>query len=127
MIARLCGAGLLLAVMGLILRSFGIRGGGAFSALAVAVLLSVVSGELGALARLFGVDEPILGAASEQVSAIARIVGAGYLFGICADICTELGEVGIAKAVVIGGRVEILLISAPYFVEICEAGKELLL
>ena len=115
---KVVALGLLLAVMALLLRSFGFRGAAVFASLAVAAVLSLAAGELG---ELFGFAEnsPLFGEETlEYVSAIAKIVGAGYLFGICADICTELGEGGIAKAVTVSGRIEILLIAAPYFIRI---------
>ena len=123
---RIVALGFLLAVMALLLRSFGFRGAAVFASLAVAAILSLVAGELGellGLAResvLFGEDT------LEYFSAIAKIVGASYLFGVCADICTELGEGGIAKAVALSGRIEILLIAAPYFVRILKLAEGML-
>lgn len=117
----------LLAVMALLLRSFGFRGAAVFASLAVAALLSIAAGELRELLS-FAEGSPLFGESMlEYFSAIAKIVGAGYLFGICADICTELGEGGIAKAVTVSGRIEILLIAAPYFIRILRLAEGLLL
>ena len=124
---RLVLLGMLLAVMALLLRSFGFRGAGVYAALGVAVLLSSSASGLGELLGI-GKDNALFGAdAAEYASAIAKIVGAGYLFGICSDICTELGEVGIAKAIAVSGRIEILLIALPYFRRILELSAELML
>ena len=58
---------------------------------------------------------------SGKVAAVAevslRIMGVGYVFGIVADICRELGEVGLANAAQGLGRVEILMLSVPYITE----------
>ena len=51
-----------------------------------------------------------------------KIMGVGYVFGIGADICRELGEGGVANALLGVGRVEILLICMPAFSEIFELG-----
>lgn len=123
---KICALGLLFAFMALLLRSFGFRGAAAFTALAVAFLLSGASRELGALGSFGELKELLPTETLEYVGAIARILGAGYLFGVCADVCQELGESGIAKAVSVAGRVEILLIAAPYFVRIIDVAKELL-
>ena len=123
---KIAALGFLLAVMALLLRSFGFRGAAVFASLAVAAILSLVAGELGELIGLAS-ESPLLGEeALEYFSAIAKIVGASYLFGICADICTELGEGGIAKAVALSGRIEILLIAAPYFIRILKLAEGML-
>ena len=123
---RIVALGFLLAVMALLLRSFGFRGAAVFASLAVAAILSLVAGELGELISV-AEKSPLLGEeALEYFSAISKIVGASYLFGICADICTELGEGGIAKAVALSGRIEILLIAAPYFVRILKLAEGML-
>ena len=127
MILRLFAIGLLLAVMAMLLRSFGFRGAAVFSLFGVAVLLSSAVGEISGLVGKLGFGELFSGDTAKYTTAIAKVVGCGYLFGICADMCRELGEQGIAKAVTVGGRVEILLIAAPYFAEILEIGRELAL
>ena len=123
---RIVALGFLLAVMALLLRSFGFRGAAVFASLAVAAILSLVAGELGELLGLARESVLFGGDTLEYFSAIAKIVGASYLFGICADICTELGEGGIAKAVALSGRIEILLIAAPYFVRILKLAEGML-
>ena len=123
---KICALALLFAFMALILRSFGFRGAAAFTALAVAFLLSRASSELASLGSFGELKELLPGDALEYVGAIAKVVGAGYLFGICADVCQELGESGIAKAVSVAGRAEILLIASPYVVRIIDVATELL-
>ena len=127
MIVKLFAVGLLLAVMAMMLRIFGFRGAAVFSLFAVTVILSTAASELGELLHRMGLGDLYSGDAAEYTCAVAKVVGCGYLFGICADMCTELGETAIAKAVIIGGRIEILLISAPYFAEIFKMGQELIL
>lgn len=122
---KLVALGFLLAVMALLLRSFGFRGAAVFASLAVAAMLSYTAGELGELFG-FAADSGIFGKETlDYFSAITKIVGAGYLFGICTDVCTELGENGIAKAVTVSGRIEILLIAAPYFLRILKLAEGL--
>jgi stage III sporulation protein AD len=63
---------------------------------------------------------------SEPVSVILKIIGLGYLFGISADICRELGEGGIAKALEVAGRVEIILLSVPDLIKTLNLGVGLI-
>lgn len=126
MTAKILALGILLAVMAMLLRSFGFRGAAAFALLGVAVLLSAMAGELGELLSLMGLRDAVSGDAARYAGDVARVVGTGYLFGICADVCGELGEAGIARAVTLCGRIEVLLISAPYFSAILEMGGELI-
>ena len=126
MIFKILALGLLLSLMGILLRSFGFRGAGAFSALGIALLVSFCTRELSSLGGLFGYSELFSEEAMTYVGAIMKIVGAGYLFGIGADICRELGEAGIANGVLVAGRVEIFAITLPYLKQILDIGAELL-
>lgn len=64
--------------------------------------------------------------ASDTVRTVARLVGIGYLVGITADICRELGQASAASAVTLVGRLEIIAIAAPYFLKIIKLGTELI-
>ena len=62
----------------------------------------------------------------EYAVAMLKMVGVGYAFGICSDMCRELGESTLAGVVSLFGRVEILMISLPYIKRIVEKGVELI-
>lgn len=62
----------------------------------------------------------------EYTVAMLKMVGVGYAFGICSDVCRELGETSLAGAVCLFGRVEILVISLPFIKRIVEKGVELI-
>ena len=57
---------------------------------------------------------------TDYVRGAMKIAGVGYLSGICSDICSELGEAGLAKILTLAGRLEIFAITAPYISEIIE-------
>jgi stage III sporulation protein AD len=119
------GLALLLVATAYLLRSFGWRGAPIFAAVAIIAIISESGeglAEILNLAKSFGSYADI----SETVSAGLKILGCGYLFGICADICREVGENGIAKAVELAGRVEIILLVLPFFKEIINIGVELI-
>jgi len=108
-----------------LLRSFGWRGAPIFASVALVLLLSEAAG---GLESVFLSVEKIGGGAgiSEPVSASLKILGLGYLYGICADVCRDMSEAGIAKAVEVVGRVEIVAVVMPYFEEIIKVGVELI-
>lgn len=119
------GLGILLAFCAQLLSEAGFRGKRVFGTLAVVLLFSVMAAEIGKIAS------EILGFADgagvgEAAECAAKIVGVGYLFGIGADIISELGEQGISKALISTGKIEILVIVLPYFVDILELGLSLI-
>ena len=62
----------------------------------------------------------------EYAVAMLKILGVGYAFGICSDICAELGEPTLAGAVCLFGRIEIVMLSVPFIKTIVEKGIELI-
>ena len=122
---KLVGVALLLTVTAFLLRQLGWRGAPVFAVICAVLLLLEMADSL---ARIFS-SVTLAGEAggvSEPLGAALKTLGAGYLFGISADVCRELGESGIAKAVEVVGRVEIIAIVIPYFERIIEVGIELI-
>jgi hypothetical protein len=121
---RLAALGFLLSVMTVVLKRSGFAGDRIFALVCTVGIISL-SGE--GVSRLMNVG---MGAISENVredaKAIFKIVGTGYAFGICSDACLELDERGIASAVSLAGRVEILLLALPYIERIFSLGARLL-
>ena len=124
MMFTVAALGLLLAVVSYLLSQLGFRGVRAFSALSiVAVLLavSVSSGEFfSEINALVNVGE-----VADITRSALKIVFVGYVFGFSSDIAAELGESGVASAITIGGRVEMMLISLPYVKDIIKLALEL--
>ena len=115
------GAALLFASVGFVLKSLGWRGVPVFISVGFVFLISIVGEELGAIfASVSELTEPLGG--GDTVRAAIKIIGLGYLFGISGDICRELEAGGLAKAVDVVGRVEIIAVVLPYFREIIETG-----
>ncbi len=56
----------------------------------------------------------IADSAAEIIDGATKILGLGYVFGICSDVCRELGENGVANSILVVGRVEIFLATLPY-------------
>ena len=120
---RLIAYVLVTLFLGVILKELGFKGAklifllGMISVIgACAIYIGRLTSELGSLGRESG----------EYATAMLKIVGVGYAFGICSDICTELGEGGLAGAVTLFGRIEIMTISAPFIKMIVEKGIEMI-
>lgn len=122
---KLIGIALLLTVTAFLLRQLGWRGAPVFAVICAALLLFEMTDSLGRIINsVTAIGEGT--SVSEPLNAALKTLGAGYLFGISADVCRELGESGIAKAVEVVGRVEIIAIVIPYFEEIIKVGIELI-
>lgn len=112
-----CGMGMIGAFLSFILSSMGYSGSRLISTSAVITLLILAAGTVGdALSELAWIAETagISGVAETAL----KVVGIGYVAGACYDVCIDMGERGIASAVLTVGRAEILLIIAPAVSEI---------
>ena len=125
MILKIFGLAILLSMTAFLLRSFGWRGAPVFASVALVILLTEASGLLEAVLHSVRDIGAVAGLA-EPVRAALKVLGLGYLYGICADVCRDLSEAGIAKAVEAVGRVEIVAVIMPYFEEIIKVGVELI-
>lgn len=119
-VIRLAACALVVGVAAFLLREMGWRGAVAFSVFGAVALLSFLSD---GLTEILGSVSELgdIGGISEITKEILKVVLASYIFGISADICSELGEKALSAALVSVGRVEILLISMPYFVGIVKS------
>ena len=120
---KLAALGLLIGIMALMLKHMGFSGDRVFSLLgAVGILLISLEG----VEALFTEAMRLSAEREEDVRAIMKIIATGYVFGICADGCAELGENGIAKAITLAGRIEVLLLALPYLTRLFSLASELL-
>ncbi|MBQ8322045.1 MAG: hypothetical protein IJX92_06745 [Clostridia bacterium] len=125
MILKLCGLGLVAAVAAQLLGEGGFKGKRFFSVLCILLLLSFAEEGIEMLAKeVIGLTE--IGAASDVAKCALKIVGIGYVFGLSSDTLSELGEGGMAKALVTVGRIEILATVFPYFKDMLELGTGLI-
>ena len=117
--------GLLMAITALLLKDLGWRGAAVFSAFSLVALLSLCTE---GILKLSGVisDFASQSALSEAAAGVLKITGVGFLMGATADVCRELGEGGVARGVVLAGRLEILCIALPFLQKIVAIGMELL-
>ena len=122
---ELLGLGALSLVCAFILKSLSYKGAPVFSAICILIILARAFGALcGIIPELLSIADSVEGL--EIIKLSLKIVACGYLFGICADLCREMGENGIAKALDLSSRVEIIIMLLPYFGEIIRLGGEVL-
>ena len=113
------GAGILVASLGFLLRELGFRGAPLVGALGIVLLfIYLLERVTNVLALLDGLAS--ISGITELARIALRAVGIGYVVGISAEVCRQVGEGGVAKVIEGIGRVELLLISLPYIVKMVE-------
>ena len=123
-VMKVIGYALLALFLTVILREVGFRGARLISLIGVVGLLSASVVGIEALGDVFvriGQGLP-----DGYAVTVMKIMGVGYSSGICADACLEFGEAGLSQAITLFGRVEMLVISAPFAVAVLERGLELI-
>lgn len=118
---RAVGIAVIATFCTLLLREAGFRGAKLAAVSAMVGIFSfalILSGRIIALLGMDGLSESGEGV----LRSFIKIIGIGYIYGIGSDICRELGEGGIASALLVVGRVEILLVCLPAFLEVFNVG-----
>jgi hypothetical protein len=124
MISTVAATGLLLAIVAYLLSQLGFRGVRAFTALSITAILLLVASSVG---KSFG-ELGVLFEGSEMEEAIKtalKITLVGYVFGFASDTAAELGEGGISSAIILGGRIEMILVALPYIKDVINTALEL--
>ena len=67
-----------------------------------------------------------LSSASYYLDGAVRVIGVGYISSICKGGCEALGEATLGRAAALVGRIEIIAISFPYFIEIFKMGVDMI-
>ena len=121
MMWRIAAVGLIVAFVGIILSELGFKGKRVFSALCITLILAAfVSEATDMLSSVIKIAES--SGVGDAAAVAVKVVGVGYVFGFVSDISEELGERGVASAVSLVGRLEIVMLIFPFFLEICELG-----
>ncbi len=125
MMLKGCAIALIAAFCAVMLKELGFRSAGVFGAVCGAVMLSLSADVLSAGAAQIK-EIAALSDIADIASDILKIVGIGYIFGFCSDICTDLGEGTTASALTVLGRLEVVGIALPYFKKIIDLGLSLI-
>ena len=114
---------LLTLFLGVLLRELGFKGSKLVLILGMVSIVAVSVVYIGKILSLF----PGLGDENKGYAvAMLKMIGVGYAFGVCSDICSDLGETTLSGAVLLFGRVEIITLSLPFVKMIVEKGIELI-
>lgn len=117
------GVSVIAAVLVFLLREMGFKGAKLVGSVGVIILITFAVLGMGRLTE--GLDISYFGEeVGEAALLLLKIIGISYVFGTAADVCRELGEGGIASAMLVVGRVEILLLILPVLREIIGLGTE---
>ena len=111
---KACFLALVFCFCTVLLKNLGWRGASVFASLGLVLLFGELPGFFSEMSKLSSAWEAL----GESATAIFKIIGVGYLFGISSEICRELGESGIASALSLVGRFEIITVALPFISEI---------
>lgn len=114
---------LITVVLGFLLKELGFKGA---KLLLLIGTVSVIGASVIAFGRIFSSFPGMDADNREYAQAMMKMIGVGYVFGICSDVCYELGEGGLGGAVVMLGRIEIITLVLPFIKRIVEKGLELI-
>lgn len=121
---KILGFALVGAITAFVLKAFGWRGAPLAAIAAVLLIISCFSDTFDKVREIFfvsGEGDGLFNAGEY----LMKILGIGYLSGICSDVCRELGETGIASAVTTVARLEAIAVLLPLILEIITLGLEL--
>lgn len=77
--------------------------------------------------RIKELAETALGeSASEAVSVLLRVLCVALLSHICASVCRDCGEGTIAYYAELGGKIEIMILCLPLFLDVLDIALELI-
>ena len=122
---RVAGFALISAISAYFLSELGFKGSRLAAAVPAVCLLALAAERLGVL---FSDAEEILAVSgvTEIGAVLIKIVGIGYVTGICSDICRDVGSERISEGVSLIGRLECLTVVLPYFLKIIGIGMDFL-
>lgn len=123
----LAAAGIALAgvFLAFLLSEMGYRGARLVGVTAAVALLIYASGTM---SEIIGELEWISDAAgiSDVAEVALKVVGIGYVAGICYDVCLDMGQRGVAATVLTVGRVEILMVVVPIVSDILKLAVDMM-
>ena len=115
--------GLLALVLSVLLREAGFRGARLISLVGAVLLMALAVLKMQDILVLLSLGDRVENM-GEELAAVLRIVGGGVVFGLVADAARDMGEVGVANAVLVVGRVEIFALSLPYLIKLLDTAAE---
>ena len=122
---RVCAIGVICSICALLLRELGWRGVPVFAAVSALAIISFIFPQIKEMTGELSSSLASVGA-SGVARSVLKIIGIGYLCGVCADVCRDIGAERVGSAVVLVGRIEIALVAMPYVADMLRLGLELI-
>lgn len=122
---RMLGVGLLGAVLAMTLRQQHQALGFAVAAFAGAIVLGFALDRLQDAAGVFSQIAAYAQLQDEQVQLILKLLGVSLIVELAAQVCRDAGEAGLALHIETGGKMLLLLLSAPMLLRIAALVLEL--
>ena len=124
-IVKVFGCVLLVLFLGVILRELGFKGVRLVTLIGTVSILTAGIYTLDAAWGALGSIENENGG-KEYVETVMKIIGIGYVSGVCSDVCLEFGEFSLSNSVLFLGKAEILSLCLPCAISIIEKGVEII-
>lgn len=110
-------------LLGVLLKEFGFKGSKLVTLLGTVSVIAVAIMSVDKLSHFaLGLSDD----SKKYAVTMMKMIGVGYAFGICSDMCADLGEASLSSAVCLLGRVEIIILTVPYIKMIIERGIEMI-
>ena len=110
-------------MLSVLLREAGFRGARLISLVGAVLLMGLAVLKMQDILVLLSLGDRVENM-GEELASVLRIVGGGVVFGLVADAARDMGEVGVANAVLVVGRVEIFALSLPYLIKLLDTAAE---
>ena len=124
-IFKICALAIICGAVGIVIRqiknemSFGVRAAGGV------LIFGMIMISAEPLLRSFS-EMSKLGAGVEYIEIMLKALGVALVAHVCAGICRDCGEAGIAGGVELAGKIEILLLCLPLIERILGYASEII-
>ena len=125
MILKICAVALIGAILSFVFKCYSFKGAPLISVAAIIALLLSIGSYLSPVVDFFDTVRGVDGT-EEAVKTLLKILGLGYVCGIVADVCREMGENAIANTLGLLFRLEMLVLILPMINELLSVGLELI-
>ncbi len=122
---KVLGIIILCAVSGYILHNLGYKGVPVLILIAFVGVIRVCSSQLEEVFSAIGAFDSG-GAGEEILSTLMKLLGVGYIFGICSEVCTELSQPLLARGADILCKIEMITIILPYLSDCYKLASEMI-
>ena len=123
--ARALAISLLGVFVAVILRQMGVSTSRSVTIVGAIVVFGLGISSVGLLTQELSILSSHAGI-SDAAKTVMKIMGVGYVFGICSDICSEMGENTVASSLTLVGRIQMLALTFPTVKSAIEQAIELI-